>query len=83
MAEFGFVLQFDPGPYPLAPGTELSVLEVVWGLRLGGFNPGTQICDLLSGCLHTVQGRDGRLRLEPPCDRIINYELKRDPEAPG
>ncbi len=73
MPEFEFVLRCDPGPDPLARGAELSILEVVWGLRLGSFNPGTQLFDLIEGSLHTVRQGDGRLFLEPPCERIDRH----------
>ena len=73
MGELDFVLRFDPGPYPLVTGLELSVLEVVWGLRLGSFNPGTRLYDLSAGRLYTVRQVDGRLALEPACERIENY----------
>lgn len=81
MADVDFVLRFDPGPYPLACGAELSVLEVVWGLRLGSFNPGTQLVDIWTGRQHAVRQEDGRLYLEPPCDRIENHEKTLHPDG--
>ena len=81
MAEVEFVLCYDPGPYPLACGAELSVLEVVWGLRLGSFNPGTRLVEQLAGSLHTVRQGAGRLYLEPPCDRIENHERTLHPDG--
>jgi hypothetical protein len=81
MPENEFLLQFDPGPYPLASGVELGILEVVWGLRLGSFNPGTLLCDQLAGSLHTVRQGDGRLYLDPPCERIENHARSLHPDG--
>jgi hypothetical protein len=78
-----FLLYFDPGPDPLACGLEISILEVVWGLRLGSFNPGSQICDLLTGNLHTIRQQDGRLYLEPISERVENHDRTLHPERRG
>jgi len=71
MPEFDFILEFDPGPYPLESGLRLSILEVMYGLRLGSFNPGTRLFDKERGILYTVCQADERLYLGPVCRRLV------------
>lgn len=65
-----FRVLLDPGPYPLARGAELSQEEVVYGVALGGFNPGTRIWDPHANATCTVVETGDRLWLEPASRRI-------------
>lgn len=66
-----FRLLLDPGPYPLARGAELSEEEVLFGLALGSFNPGTQFWDARAADTRSVVVREGRLWLEPISRELV------------
>ena len=71
--ECSFHLVEDPGPYPLVRGMKLSIQEVIYGLRLGGFNPGTVLEEVESGAQHRVRKKGRRWVLEPPCPRLAKH----------
>jgi len=71
-----FVLLCDPGPYPLANGMQLPRLQVIYGLRYGGFNPGTVLMDQASGEAHTVRRQGDQLVLDPPVPMVLRQRGK-------
>jgi len=68
-----FVVQKDPGPYPLAYEAELCLQEVYYGLKLGSFYPGTVLFDQKTGLAHIVIAQQDKLMLKPFCLRIQHY----------
>ena len=71
-----FVLLVDPGPYPLASGMQLPRLQVIFGLRYGGFNPGSVLEDQASGITYTVRQQGSHLVLDPPAPRLLRVRGK-------
>lgn len=71
-----FVLLFDPGPYPLANSMQLPRLQVIYGLRYGGFNPGTVLMDQASGETHIVRRQGDQLVLDPPVPMVLRVRDK-------
>ena len=82
-ARVNFVLLHDPGPYPLAPGAELNLSEVHYGLRLGSFYPGTELLDQSTGQVHRVVLRRRRQVLNPPCERLRRFRRRMYREPDG
>lgn len=71
------MLLLDPGPDPLVQGMALPRLQVLYGLRYGGFTPGSVLWDPVYGVKHTVCRRGIRWVLDPPSPRIDRSGKKR------
>jgi hypothetical protein len=68
-----FNVLFDPCPAPLSADLELSFYEVLYGLKIGSFLPGTVLLDLRNQSKHTVKRKEGRLQLDPPVKRLVRH----------